>query len=205
VSGLEAIDQPTVTVGMAVKSAIRSMVTRTLAAAMESRLRYRFFGPDAILAGAEIRPGQIVLEVGCGTGFFTLPAARMVGERGRLVAMDVFPESVERVSEKVRRSALLNIRVIECDALRAGLEDEAVDTVLLFGVIPAPMVPLGRLLPEMHRILKEEGALAVWPSIPGWLPSSVLRSGLFTLSSYRNGVHNFKRVSSIEASMKKTH
>jgi hypothetical protein len=42
---------------------------RILGAIMESGLRYRFFGPMKILQGAEIRFGQKVLEVGCGTGF----------------------------------------------------------------------------------------------------------------------------------------
>jgi hypothetical protein len=52
---------------------------------------------------------------------------------------------------------------------------------------------LNRLLPEMHRILKPEGTLAVWPPVPGWLPGSILKSGLFSFTSKRNGVHNFKR------------
>ena len=47
-----------------------------------------------ILRGADILPGQIVLEVGCGTGYFTLPAARLVGKQGCLVAMDVLSDSV---------------------------------------------------------------------------------------------------------------
>ena len=56
---------------------------RALAAVMESRLRYRFFGPQQALEGAGIRSGQTILEVGCGTGFFTLPAARATGKSAR--------------------------------------------------------------------------------------------------------------------------
>lgn len=48
---------------------------RIIAAAMEGRFRYKFFGPMQILQGADIRPGQTVLEVGCGTGCFTVIAA----------------------------------------------------------------------------------------------------------------------------------
>jgi demethylmenaquinone methyltransferase/2-methoxy-6-polyprenyl-1,4-benzoquinol methylase len=66
------------------------------------------------------------------------------------------------------------------------------DAVLLFGVIPAPMLPLDRLLPEMVRILKPGGVMAVWP--PSWVSRSILNSGLFTLLPKRNGVSNFKRV-----------
>jgi ubiquinone/menaquinone biosynthesis C-methylase UbiE len=166
---------------------------KILAAGMESRFRYRFFGPEKILKGADMIPGQSVLEVGCGTGYFTIPAARMIGEQGYLVAMDVLLESVELVSKKVQSANLKNVRVIKGNALDTGLEAESFHAVLLYGVIPAPMLPLPRLLTEIHRVLKAGGTLAVWPPVPGWLPGSILRSRLFTYSSKRNAVHNFKR------------
>jgi ubiquinone/menaquinone biosynthesis C-methylase UbiE len=175
------------------KSPIGRAFARALAAAMESRFRYRFFGPQGALRGAGIRPGQIVLEVGCGTGYYTLPAARLIGDQGHLVAMDVLPESVALVSRKVRSANLGNVRVVRGDALDTGLDPRGFDAVLLFGVIPSPMLPLTRLLPEMHRVLRADGTLAVWPPVPGWLPRSILRSELFEYSGKRNGVHRFKR------------
>ena len=175
------------------KSPIGKLYIKVLAAGMESRFRYRFFGPMDILSGADILPGQIVLEVGCGTGYFTLPAARLIGEQGCLVAMDVLSDSVELVSRKVQSANLKNVRVVKGDALGTDLDAESFHTVLLFGVIPAPMLPLNRLLPEMHRVLKANGSLAVWPPIPGWLPKSILQSGLFAFTGKRNGVYNFRR------------
>ena len=173
-------------------SKIGQLWIRGLGAAMESRFRYRFFGPTKILQGADIHPGQIVLEVGCGTGFFTIPAAQLIGDQGCLLAMDVLPASVEMVAEKVQAANLENVRVVQGDALDTKLEAQSMDVVLLFGVIPAPMLPLDQLLPEMHRILKPEGALAVWPPVPVWLPRSILRSGLFMYGCKRNGVFNFR-------------
>jgi ubiquinone/menaquinone biosynthesis C-methylase UbiE len=175
------------------KTTIGKFFVRVLRSGMESRFRYRFFEPLKILKGADILPGQTVLEVGCGTGFFTVPAARLIGDQGRLVAMDVLSESVDFVSSKVQAANLKNVQVVKGDALATGLDAGGFDTVLLFGVIPAPMLPLTRLLPEMHRVLKADGILAVWPPVPGWLPQAILQYGLFTLSSKRNGVHNFRR------------
>jgi ubiquinone/menaquinone biosynthesis C-methylase UbiE len=174
-------------------SALGRSIIRLLGAAMESRLRYRFFAPQKIVAGADILPGQTVLEVGCGTGFFTMPAARLLGEQGQLIAMDVVPESVAAVSRKVQEAALANVCVVKGDALDTALEDGSIDTVLLFGEIPAPVLPLARLLPELHRVLRPEGTLAVWPAIPVYLPEAVLRSGLFAWESRREGVYNFRR------------
>ena len=164
---------------------------RILAAIMESRLRYRFFGPMKILQGAKIRPGQKVLEVGCGTGFFTITAAKLIGDNGCLVAMDVLPASIETVSKKVQNANLKNVRVVKGDAMNTMLDSGSIDAVLLFGVIPAPMLPLSGLLPEMHRILKPRGTMAVWP--PSWIHKSILRSGLFTYASKQKGVYNFRR------------
>ena len=69
---------------------------------MESRLRKWLMNPVKTLQGAGIQSGQTVLEVGCGTGFFTIPAAQMIGDRGFLVAMDVLLKYTERVSKKVQ-------------------------------------------------------------------------------------------------------
>lgn len=175
------------------RSTIGKVFIRLLAKAMESRFRYRFFNPIKILQGVDNLNGQDVLEIGCGTGFFTLPAARLIGDQGFLVAMDILSESVELVSNKVQAAKLPNVLVVKGDALNMKLDTESFDTVISFGVIPAPMLPLNRLLNEIHRVLKPEGVLAVWPPIPGWLPQSVLKSGLFTGTSKRNGVYNFRR------------
>jgi ubiquinone/menaquinone biosynthesis C-methylase UbiE len=178
---------------MITESPSGKVIIKILAAVMESRFRYRFFSPEKILKGVDMLPGQSVLEVGCGTGYFTLPAARLIGDQGRLIALDILLESVELVSKKVQNANLKNTDVVKGDALDTRLDAESFDVVLLLGVIPAPMLPLAKLLPEMHRILKTEGNLAVWPSIPGWLPRAILQSGLFTFTGKRNSVHNFRR------------
>jgi len=176
------------------KSKFGRFSIKILAAGMESRFRYRFFPPMQILKGADIAPGQVVLEIGCGTGFFTISAAQLIGERGSLTSTDVIQESVDLVSKKVHEANLKNVRVLKGNAMDTRLDSDSSDNVLMFGIIPAPMLPLNRLLAEIHRILKVEGSLAVWPPIPGWLPQAITKSGLFTLASKRNGVSNFRRL-----------
>jgi ubiquinone/menaquinone biosynthesis C-methylase UbiE len=175
------------------RSPVGRRLAKLLAAAMESRLRYRFFSPARILQGVDHLADRTVLEVGCGTGYFTVPAARIIGDRGSLVAIDILSESVELVSRRVEAAGLRNVRVIKADALDTGMDDGSVDVVLLFGMIPAPMVPLSRLLPELHRLLRRDGILAVWPAFPGWLSSSVVGTGLFSFARRRNGVLTFRR------------
>ena len=174
-----------------------NLLFKAAGASMESRARHLLMNPVKTLHGADILPGETVLEVGCGTGFFTLPAARLIGEQGRLVAMDALPAYVERVSRKAEEAGLSNVTVVEGDALDTGLDSSSFDAVILFGVIPFPALPLGRLLPEMHRILIPEGVLAVWlfpPLVHLWVPKAIVRSGLFNFVRKRNGVLNYRRL-----------
>ncbi|MFC2013768.1 class I SAM-dependent methyltransferase [Chloroflexota bacterium] len=67
---------------------------------MGSRLRHWLINPVKTLRGADIQPWQTVLEVGCGTGFFTIPTAQLIGDQGCLVAMDISSGYIERVSKK---------------------------------------------------------------------------------------------------------
>ncbi len=113
------------------KTKIGKPVIRLLASVMESRLRYRLFGPDKILQGVDNLKGKAVLEIGCGTGFFTIPAARLTGNDGTLAAMDILSESVEEVSRKLQAAGLNNVKVCKGDVLDTKLENESFDTVLL--------------------------------------------------------------------------
>jgi len=175
------------------RTALGKVAIRLLASAMESRFRYRFFSPNKILQGVDNLNGQTVLEIGCGTGFFTIPAAGFISDTGSLVAMDILSESVDEVSRKVQAAKLKNVRVVKGDVMSTNLEAASFNTVILFGVIPAPMLSLTRVLTEMHRVLKPEGTLAVWPPAPVLFSRSILKSGLFYLVNKRNGVYNFKR------------
>jgi len=106
---------------------------------MGSRLRQKLFDPLRTLNGAGLAPGDIVLEIGCGTGFFTIPAARMVGDAGTIIAMDLMAGYLQEVEKRVAAAGLNNVRILKRDALDTGLDDASVDKVLLFGVLPLPL------------------------------------------------------------------
>lgn len=176
------------------KSRFLNLFFKPSGAIMESRLRGWLMPPEKTLARAGVTAGQTLLEVGCGTGFFTLTAARMIGEGGHLTAIEPLATFAERVQVKIRDAGCDNVEVLRRDALESGLEDACIDLVLLLGVLPYPTLPLDRLLPEMHRVLKADGRLAVWlfPFSMG-VPSSIAASGLFSELDRGNGVYCYRK------------
>jgi ubiquinone/menaquinone biosynthesis C-methylase UbiE len=119
-----------------------------------------FRDPYKALAAAGVEPGLKVLELGCGPGFFTVPAAEMVGERGSVTALDINPLAVERVRQKIEEAGVANAEVIRADAAETHLPDQSVDLVLLFG-FARPIGDMGSIWAEVHRVLRPGGGLSV--------------------------------------------
>jgi demethylmenaquinone methyltransferase/2-methoxy-6-polyprenyl-1,4-benzoquinol methylase len=78
-------------------SKILNLLFKPAGMMMGSRLRGWLMNPVKTLQGAGLEPGQTVLEVGCGTGFFTIPAAKLIGDQGCLLAIDPSAGFIEQV------------------------------------------------------------------------------------------------------------
>ena len=156
---------------------------------------YRLFvNPYKLLNAAGLKPGQKVLEVGCGPGFFTIPAAKIVGEKGSVYALDINPMAVEIVRRKTKENNLKNVQVLLADASETGLPDKSIDVAFLFGVIHA-LDNVDMVMREMHRVLKMEGVLSVQKS--WWsekkLLDAVTKNNLFSLREKTNRVFKFEK------------
>jgi ubiquinone/menaquinone biosynthesis C-methylase UbiE len=108
---------------------------------------------------AGLKPGHKAVEVGCGPGFFTIPAAKIVGEKGLIYAIDVNHRAINRVEEKIRKFELSNIKPILGNAAKCGLQDSSIDLAFIFG-LRYVAGGLSNLVSEMHRILKAGGILS---------------------------------------------
>ncbi len=132
-----------------------------------------YVDPRKLLKAAGVASGQTVLEVGCGPGFFTLPAAEIVGHGGHLYSIDLNPAAVHRVRQKVKEKGFTNVEVFEGDVARTGLPDGSIDNVFLFGIIRS-LKDFDALLLEMHRVLKPGGLLAVQRT--SWAENRLLKT-----------------------------
>ena len=72
--------------------------------------------PEQVLAAADLRPGQQAIDIACGTGMVTIPAATAVGPDGRVLATDISQKMVDDTATRARLAGLANVEVRRCDA-----------------------------------------------------------------------------------------
>jgi ubiquinone/menaquinone biosynthesis C-methylase UbiE len=107
-----------------------------------------------------LKPGEAVLDVGCGAGFDTLIAARQVGPSGRVISVDMTPAMLEKAQEGAREAALTNVEFRDGLAETLPVGDSSIDVVISNGVInlcPDKMAAMQ----EIYRVLKPGGRIQI--------------------------------------------
>ena len=102
---------------------------------------------DVIIEHLDLQPGMTVLDIGCGPGRLTIPAAKKVGQQGEVVAIDIQPGMLRRAQDKAVAANLTNIRFLQAGVGEGKLEHDRSDRALLVTV-------LGEI-PDRHAALKE--------------------------------------------------
>ena len=120
----------------------------------------RFLNDPRKILSELISEGQTVADLGCGPGYFTLPMAEMVGDSGRVVAVDLQEAMLETLRERLGAAGLdSRIRLQQCQADRIGL-DEQVDFALAFYMVHE--VPdQGSLVRDVYEIVKPGGQFLI--------------------------------------------
>lgn len=117
----------------------------------------------AFLRRIGLKPGDRVLDFGCGRGHYSIPAAQVVGAAGRVLAMDREEKALAGLKERSEKFGLANLEPrLTAGALAVDSPDGSFDAVLAYDVIhyPERREPL---FAEFYRVLKPEGFLSVYP------------------------------------------
>jgi len=110
-----------------------------------------------------VRSGSTVLDFGCGSGTYTIPAAKIVGESGLVYALDVSSTALDKMEKRADREGLKNIvRIDALGGVDVRLEDESIDHALLIDVLQE-IDDREALFNEIYRILKPSGVEIVYP------------------------------------------
>lgn len=157
------------------------------------KMRDLFVKPDKVLREAEIKEGDVVLDFGCGPGNYALEAAKMVGEKGKVYALDLHPMACDKIKEKAIKYNLNNLFPIQSDG-KTDLKDASVDIVLLYYVLHH-VEDKQSILQEMHRILKPNAILsyACIFEKKEVILSSVTDSNLFEFEKKQDFTYTFRK------------
>ena len=120
----------------------------------------RALGVGNHLRFADIDPGEVVLDIGCGAGIDCVLAGRLTGETGRVIGLDFLPEMLERTRAAAAEAGLSNIETLHGEMEAIPLPDASVDHIVCNGVInlsPRKM----RVLSECARLLRPGGKFCV--------------------------------------------
>jgi SAM-dependent methyltransferase len=129
-------------------------------AELPSSVTAAFAGVGNPLALGLPRPGEMVVDIGAGSGMDSFLAARAVGPAGRVIAVDMTPAMLERGRENVALTGLAQVEYRQGDAEALPLEDGAADLVISNGVIN--LSPDKRaVFREAFRVLKGGGRLQI--------------------------------------------
>lgn len=90
--------------------------------------------PETLVAQLMLKPGDIVVDIGAGTGYFSRRLAKNVGPSGRVLAVDIQPEMLDRLTNTMARLGLTNVVPILGTATDPKLPAVSVDLVLLVDV-----------------------------------------------------------------------
>ncbi len=122
--------------------------------------RLRWLPPEPILRAVGIAPGAVAVDIGAGTGFWTLPLSQLVGPAGMVYAVDVEPIMLEELGTLVRENQLSNVQVISSTEQEIPLSN-AVAEVAIAGFVVHEPADHAAFVREIVRLLRPGGRLLV--------------------------------------------
>ncbi len=139
-----------------------------IAGFLDSNLRRKLQPPKTIIARSGIEIGMRVLEIGCGSGGFTIDVARVVGEHGKVFALDIQEDMLNILNQKLdlpENNDVHNITLLKESAYGLPFVSGSLDLVYMVAVFQE-IPDKQKVLAEVKRVLKPGGNLAISEFLP---------------------------------------
>jgi ubiquinone/menaquinone biosynthesis C-methylase UbiE len=107
-----------------------------------------------------LKPGQTVIDYGCGPARYIQAASNAVGKSGKVIAIDIHPLAISKVKEKIKKYKLTNIEAVLAENYTTSITREAADVVYaldMFHMIEQPK----EFLKEISRLVKKDGTVII--------------------------------------------
>ncbi len=113
-----------------------------------------------VLEEIELKADEIFADIGCGIGYFSIPAAELIHSYGKVYALDVEQEMLNELECRRKEHNIENIQVILTEEYDLKLEDQLVSLAFVCTVLHE-VEDKARFLKEVKRILREDGSIAI--------------------------------------------
>ena len=118
----------------------------------------KWYHPKLNLESIGLRSGMVFMDIGCGDGFFTIPAAQIVGEQGKVYAVDVSVSAIDRLKREAAEKGLKNVVA----KVGAGEETVFCDTcadIVFYSIVLHDFRDPAKVLQNAKHMLKPTGLL----------------------------------------------
>lgn len=129
-----------------------------------SRSTRDILSAEKVLSTARLKSGDNFLDAGCGDGFISITASSIVGDNGKVHAVDVYPESIEKVKEEISKKGIENMEAIVVDLTsKIPVDDDSIDLCVMANVLHGFVEndEVREVMAEISRVIKPDGVFAV--------------------------------------------
>lgn len=130
---------------------------------LDEKARRKFARPEDILKEVGVKPGMTVADLGCGAGFYVIPAARTVKNSGKVYAVDILDYMLEVTENKVKKQGFKNVEIIRADIEIPGatkIKKSSCDLVIISNIL-FQVAKKNEVFGEAFRIVKRGGIILV--------------------------------------------
>lgn len=133
---------------------------------LDNEKRRELLPPEQTLINLHLQEEDIMADIGCGIGYFTIPASKIVGENGKIFAMDISSEMLKDVEIKISDNNISNIETILTEENDLKLSDNKV-TFAFISLVLHEANDKENFLNEVKRIITPNGKIAIveWEKI----------------------------------------
>ena len=125
---------------------------------LDEQERRKWQNPEEVLAEIRLLPGMTFLDIGCGQGFFTIPAAITVDKSGKIYALDINRSNIEILQEKVVSAGLTNV-ILEVGKAEDLILCKACADIVFFSIVLHDFANPGKVISNARAMIKQSGKL----------------------------------------------
>lgn len=127
---------------------------------LDNAKRREMLPPFKILSDMRLKEGDVMADIGCGIGYFTFPASEIVGESGKIYAMDISSEMLEDVDKKAKEDNISNIVTVQTEENDFKIDAEILNLAFISNVLHETENK-EKFLKEVKRVLSDGSKIGI--------------------------------------------